>query len=80
MYGLPAPEYDALVARHGGLCAICGQPERVVRNRHLTVDHDHITNAIRGLLCSNCNRAIGLLADDPNIIRKAADYIERFRQ
>jgi len=79
LYGTTSAEFEAMEVAQGSLCAICGQPERSARNRRLTIDHDHLTNAIRALLCSQCNRAIGLLADDPNIIRKAADYIERFR-
>ncbi len=45
----------------------------------LVIDHCHSTGAIRGLLCSNCNTAIGLLSDNPEIIRKAADYLEKER-
>lgn len=47
--------------------------------RTLAVDHDHETGCLRGLLCEGCNRGIGLLRDDPDLLRRAADYIERFR-
>lgn len=40
------------------------------------IDHNHQTGEIRGLLCSPCNRAIGQLQDNPNILRKAANYLE----
>lgn len=43
----------------------------------LSVDHDHQTGKIRGLLCNNCNRAIGLLKDSSDILYKAAKYIEK---
>lgn len=41
----------------------------------MAVDHDHATNRVRGILCSNCNRGIGLLGDSPEIINKAIDYL-----
>jgi len=61
------------------VCDICRRPERATRNgrvRLLTRDHDHSTGAWRGLLCSSCNVAIGLLQDDPAVMRAAAEYIE----
>lgn len=57
---------------------ICNQPER--QEILLSVDHDHISGHVRGLLCRNCNSAIGLLRDDPELIRRAANYVERTRQ
>lgn len=76
LYGIAPSDYLALVERQGGVCAICRQPERTERNRLLTVDHCHQTGQVRGLLCSQCNRAIGLLGDDPKKIRAAAAYVE----
>lgn len=60
-------------------CAICEEEGFMMNNRvksPLNVDHDHKTGKIRGMLCHNCNRALGLLKDDPNLLRKAADYLE----
>jgi hypothetical protein len=45
----------------------------------LHVDHDHITGRVRALLCSGCNTGIGHLQDDPDVLRRAADYIEQHR-
>lgn len=73
-------EYRALWLRQGGACAICKKPERTARNRLLTIDHDHNTGHVRGLLCSQCNRAIGLLQDDPKVIAAAARYVQDSRQ
>lgn len=52
VYGITAAEYDALLKRQGGKCAICRATPRSIR---LAVDHDHKSGAVRGLLCSRCN-------------------------
>lgn len=73
-YGLCREEYDRLLKSQGGRCAICWElPNR--RFKHLVVDHDHDTGEVRGLLCSRCNRAIGLLCDDPDLIQEAVGYL-----
>lgn len=62
----------------GGVCAICRKPADPYGVRaasRLHVDHDHLTGAVRALLCNNCNRGIGYLADSPELLRAAADYI-----
>lgn len=64
-----------LLASQDGRCAIC----HVVIDDHGHVDHDHETGAVRGVLCQKHNMAIGLLDDDPVLLRAAADYIERSR-
>ena len=67
--------YEFFFEKQGGVCGVCGSPENG-RYKHLSVDHCHSTGKIRGLLCNNCNRGIGLLKDKPDILRKAADYVE----
>ena len=79
-YGITREEYRTVYFRQGGVCAICKQPERTERNMLLAVDHDHVTGHFRGLLCSHCNRAIGLLRDSPKIIEAAARYVKENRQ
>jgi hypothetical protein len=65
--------YDKLIKDQCGVCAICGMaPKR----RKLSLDHDHYTGKVRGLLCNSCNIGIGCFVDDPIRMRKAADYIE----
>ncbi|MFG3582579.1 endonuclease VII domain-containing protein [Streptomyces sp. NPDC047990] len=75
-YGLSSEEYALLFAYQGGRCAICKE----TRRSNLAVDHDHKTEAIRGLLCQRCNGQ--LLArgarDRPEVLRAAADYLEDF--
>lgn len=74
-YGITRDDYRDAWYRQGGVCVVCKQPERTARNHLLSIDHDHETGRFRGLLCSHCNRAIGLLQDDPKIIAAAADYL-----
>jgi hypothetical protein len=70
-YGITRAEYEDMLERQGGRCAICG-----VEPRRFYVDHDHDTDTVRALLCSSCNVGIGLLQDDPELLRLAALYIE----
>lgn len=78
-FGLSFEQYDAMLAAQGGVCAICKQPETHQRKGvwNLSVDHCHATGRVRGLLCNRCNRGIGLLADDAELCRKAAEYLSR---
>ncbi|MGW5429096.1 endonuclease VII domain-containing protein [Streptomyces sp. NPDC004059] len=69
-YGLTETERDAMVASQYGLCAIC------LAALPAHVDHWHKTGRVRGVLCFNCNSAIGKLRDDPGAARRAAAYLE----
>lgn len=60
-----------------GLCAICGVAEVDAPRGRLHLDHDHGTNAIRGLLCGNCNAGLGQFKDDPKRLLAAIDYLQR---
>ncbi len=62
-----------------GRCAICGVPAAEADEGVLEVDHCHDTGVVRGLLCGPCNRGIGNLGDSPELLRKATDYLARFR-
>jgi len=75
LYGLPAGEFDRLLAAQGGLCAICHQI--CSTGARLCVDHDHATGRIRGLLCRRCNRALGAMKDSADLFRSAAEYLCR---
>jgi hypothetical protein len=77
-FGITHQEYDELLAFQQSVCAICKRPEqRMFRGklRRLSVDHDHATGKIRGLLCSECNLALGLLGDDVEVFRAAIEYL-----
>lgn len=76
-YGLTMSEYDALLKKQHGKCAICGTTDSgSTKKRYLSVDHDHETDAIRGLLCSPCNVAVGFLRDDPELAARVVDYLK----
>jgi hypothetical protein len=70
-YGISAEEVEVMSQQQGGLCAIC----RAAPAAH--VDHDHVTGAVRQLLCFNCNGGLGQFRDDPRVLREVARYIER---
>jgi hypothetical protein len=72
-YGLAPGEYDRILEHQGGGCAICKQP--CARERRLSVDHCHSTGRVRGLLCQNCNAAIGMFKDDTALLFRAIDYL-----
>jgi hypothetical protein len=76
LYGMTLEEYEQRAAAQSGRCAVCRLPPK--RGR-LHVDHDHLTDKLRDLLCHGCNTAIGGLGDDPARLRAAADYVERHR-
>ena len=76
-YGMTLDEYEQLFEAQGGVCAICSEH----RGKYpLTVDHNHITGAIRALVCSKCNTLLGMADDRPDILRKAADYLDQHSQ
>jgi hypothetical protein len=73
-YGLSLERYEEMFEEQNGLCAICENPDST--GRLLGVDHDHESGTIRGLLCSNCNTALGLVKEDPEILSRMIDYLE----
>ena len=79
-YGIDLDIYFSMLEKQNNKCAICETKENnVLGNRakwSFSVDHNHITGKIRGLLCNQCNRAIGMLKDDAALLRKAADYLD----
>jgi len=72
-YGMTVEQYDALLEEQEGVCAICRSECK--SGRHLAVDHDHETRENRGLLCANCNTAVGLMEDNPDLLIAAAKYL-----
>ena len=86
LFGLDEAAYqEKLDSQHGG-CAICGGVNSNTR-RALAVDHDHkccpgeksCGKCVRGLLCDNCNHAIGKFRDDPALLRNAIKYLSSWQ-
>jgi predicted nucleic acid-binding Zn ribbon protein len=75
--GLEPGDYERLLVAQEGRCAICGATEPGGRGGRFHVDHDHATGRVRGLLCHGCNVGIGMLHDDPAVMRAAISYVER---
>lgn len=73
-YGITKYDYDRMFQEQGGKCAICDKPQSACR-RALAVDHCHASGKVRGLLCDECNRALGYFYDDTNRIAKAIEYL-----
>ena len=84
-YKISLDEYNAMLEDQDYGCMICGGTNK--NGRALAVDHDHTCcpgkttcgKCIRGLLCSNCNRALGLFKDDSELTKKATAYLESYR-
>jgi len=75
VYGLTVEQYDALLASQDGRCAICKRMSPDGRRLH--VDHDHQTRRVRGLLCHDCNRGLGIFKDSADLLAAALDYIRK---
>lgn len=80
-YNITLQYYNELFEKQKGVCKICGKPEiaidKVSKNvKNLSVDHNHVNGAIRGLLCGKCNVALGLLNDNISLLESAMQYLK----
>jgi hypothetical protein len=66
--------YDKVYKKQHGKCAVCRKSFK-----SLHVDHCHSKNILRGLLCGNCNRGLGMFKDSPRILRNAIRYLRKER-
>jgi hypothetical protein len=73
-YGITISQRNKMEEIQNGLCAICDNPPS---NRGLVIDHNRITGKVRGLLCYNCNKALGLFKENAKALKKAAEYLTR---
>ena len=82
-YGITPEQYDQMLKDHDGVCAICKQPEtasRAGKIKLLSVDHSHTTKQIRGLLCDNCNKALGNMHENIERLKNAIEYLSKYQQ
>lgn len=77
-YGLTLEDFELLEKAQNGVCAICHKPEVHSRWKRLFVDHNHKTGQVRGLLCSLCNFGIGSLQEEPALLLRAKEYLEKW--
>lgn len=85
-YKMTREQYDAKLAAQGGVCAICGREKAlgIGERNSFHVDHDHdccpgrktCGRCVRGLLCNHCNPMLGHVDEDPEVLRRAAEYLE----
>jgi hypothetical protein len=82
-FGITPEQYDVMLKGHNGVCAICKQPEtagRAGKIKLLSVDHSHTTKRLRGLLCDNCNKALGCMHDNIERLKSAIEYLNRYSE
>lgn len=78
-YGITLEEYEKMLEKQGGVCAICGKKEtHNKRKQNLSIDHNHKTNEIRALLCYKCNLAIGYVSENICILKKMISYLQKY--
>ncbi len=78
-YGITLEQYDEMCRIQNDLCAVCCEPERH-KKRRLSVDHDHATGIVRGLLCHRCNKALGLLRENIKTLKNMIKYLSEKRR
>jgi hypothetical protein len=73
-YGVSAERFDEMVIAHAGRCGACG--DQLINK--VGIDHDHETGHVRGLLCVNCNWALGHVDDSVKRLRGLISYLQRY--
>lgn len=74
-YGMSLEDYNDMLQRQNGVCAICDKPPKESKN--LQVDHDHNTGIVRGLLCFRCNYGMSFFSENPDRMEKAVNYLRK---
>lgn len=78
-YGITAQQEQSLLDRQSGRCAICGVRADSPRNSGksvLSIDHDHVTGQVRGVLCSTCNLGLSYFRDNTRVFNRAIEYLD----
>lgn len=77
VYGISLTDYETMFSNQKGCCAICGRHQKDLKVT-LCVDHNHQTKVVRGLLCLNCNRMLGLIHESRETLASAIIYLEGY--
>lgn len=77
-FGISPTDYQNILEEQGSVCAICGTDKPGGRFNRFCVDHSHKTGMVRGILCNDCNAAIGFLGDNPKRAYAAFKYLDSF--
>lgn len=78
-YNITADDFEKMMQRQDGKCAICGYSNTDNMNYFPVIDHCHTHKHIRGILCMNCNMGLGKFKDDPQLLLNAINYLEVYR-
>lgn len=81
-YGITLEDVREMLRKQRGLCEVCSTPLRSEGRGadRLCVDHNHTTGAVRGLLCTRCNTALGMVREDVNVLCALAEYLEKYNE
>jgi len=75
-YGITLNDYNQMLTEQKHQCAVCGTAEPGGKHGKFVVDHCHSTNKIRGVLCNNCNTALGLVGDNAQTLQSMIEYLQ----
>lgn len=75
-FNMTIEDYETLLIEQNGCCAICNRHHSEF-TRRMPLDHDHTTNAVRGILCDTCNLGLGIFNDDINQLKKLLTYLKQ---
>jgi uncharacterized protein YlaI len=76
LYGIDKVEYERKEIAQDNKCYICKEPDPF--GKRLSVDHNHTTGAVRGLLCTRCNHLLGNAQEKPDVLQSAINYLQEF--
>lgn len=75
-YGITHEDYERILETQGGVCAICEKFELTSNSRYMVIDHCHVLDKVRGVLCHKCNTALGLFNDNTKRLMSAIKYLK----
>jgi len=79
-YGITIEKFDAIIKLQNGLCPICKLTLSEIDSKNIHVDHDHKTNRVRGVLCTNCNSGLGHAKDNVDTLQNSIEYLNYYNK